>query len=153
MIRLFVYGGLMSGEIRKYKGIYIPSSHIRYNFIRHWRLTYNRKVKNCQKSKYHVADESTCTYFGMCNLEPKTKSVVYGKVLTVNKSQLQQIMSMEPGYKLVYINAQDVYTLVSVAKKYLDNHVPPNPIYWNIVEQERYKVQRKLNPKTRKQKK
>lgn len=146
LVKLFVYGGLMSSNIRKYKGIKINKHKIRYGFIRGWKLKYNRKVRNCFQSKYHVQNTPDCVYFGMLNIVPNEnqRHKVFGKILYIKPKQLRKIMTMEPGYKLVYINAQDLYTLTCIDKKYLDDSLQPNPIYKRLVELERKKVKAKL---------
>jgi len=78
-IRLFVYGGLMSSEIRKYKKVKVQA--IRFARITGFTTFYERKVSNCKKSMYHVPHCPCDLSYGMLNLRPKKGGVVSLKTL------------------------------------------------------------------------
>jgi len=142
---LFVYGGLLSAKIRKYKKVNIQGA--RNALLKGYQVTYNRKVSNCKHSLYHVPDQPEETNFGMLNLYECPSSKTWGKVLFLTDNQMKKVLLMEPGYKLIQVQVHltngsimNVQTLKTEAMELLDHTVEPNPIYQDLVQKEIQKI-------------
>lgn len=146
--KLFVYGGLMSSEIRRYKNVRVRA--VRNACLRGYKIAYERRVPNCAHSKYHVPNFPTDHDFGMLNLKESPRSRVWGKILYLNKRQLNRVRVMEPGYDLVEVDGdRGLVTLMCFDPQLLSSSLIPNPVYRSLVEKEIRKVSNSMQNQCR----
>ncbi len=140
--RLFVYGALLSAEGRLHKGIHVRA--VKYAILHGYTLRYDRIVRNRALSKYWSQAHPRGAMLGMLNIyrSDDPTDVVFGKVIYLDKANLEQTLKKEPCYKLVPIGPGPVYTLHCTDDRYLRDGVEPNPVYKAIVEAEAAEVRR-----------
>jgi hypothetical protein len=137
-MKLFVYGGLLSSDIRNYK--HVSCSAIRNYRLKGWKVVYTHPVKNCKKSKYYNSEFYYEITLGMGTIIKQKHSTTYGKILYLNEKQLKRVLFMEPMYILVDVG-NDIFTLQSTVS---DKNIQPNRIYKNIVKTEICKIKKKF---------
>lgn len=144
--RLFVYGGLLSKEIRKYKKVKLRA--IRNARLLGYEARYEFKVRNCKKSLYHVPYAKKTCYFGMLNLRHTGKGFVDGQIFYLTAHQLKRFVFMEPGYDLMDVGG-GLLAFICHRPDLLDQNIVPNPHYHYMVEEARQHITRALNRSSR----
>lgn len=138
--KLFVYGGLMDYNIRRYKGLHKLRTRPEPALLRGYRMVWNRAVNNTPGSKYYVAGGPE--QYAMLNVIHGTNSdQISGYILDLSTAQWQQIMSREVGYGVEKLATDEdssdhngTYILIAKDPQYLRDDLEPNPIYRRLVE-------------------
>lgn len=132
--RIFVYGALKNEEARKNKGIKIIKISSKTHVLNGYRLVWNRLVENNNpESLYYI--ENGNTEYTMLNIQKHEGGQVYGKLITVDKENLQEIDKLEKGYDRIKCTSnKPIYVYICTDPNYI-GVAEPNPKYKQLAFQ------------------